>query len=887
MAALPPERWQALSPYLDEALEIPRRDRHSWLSSVRSRDAALGADLERLLGHLDAAETEGFLEQDAPLAGQTAGAYRLVSLIGQGGMGDVYLAERSDGEIEQRVAIKLIRAGVDRADWRTRFQRERQLLANLDHPSIARVLDAGHTRDGRLYLVMEYVDGVPIDAAARGLDLRDQLALFLRVCDGVSHAHARLIVHRDVKPSNILVDPSGQPKLLDFGIARLLDEAGDQTLTIERLLTPQYASPEQIRGATQTTATDVYSLGAVLYKLVTGRSPHESDSKTSQPIEIATGAREIPPARRFNPALPSDIEFILRKALRHEPEARYASVEALAGDIRAFLAFRPVLARSGDRWYRTRKFLRRHRVPAAAAALALASLSTGLWVANRQRVIAERRFDQVRTLANKVLALDGVIQGLPGSTKARHEIVAMSKQYLEALDDEAQRNPDLALEIGEAYSSLARVQGVPVNPNLGQYAQAAESLRRAEVFVEGFLAASPQDARGLLVSALVAHDRMILADNDERPDEALAMAAKAAGRLDTLLALGTASTSELNDVAMILGNLALLHKNLHRFDEAIRYGRREVEVSKPLSSAGHHASAGLSIIADSLRLSGDLDGALRTIRESRATADSVPFPSEAARRSTRFNVLWREGIILGEDGEVSLGRPDEAIAVFRQALGLAEEWARIDANDAAARILLASAGRELGDLLRHRDPGQALAAYDHARLRLSEVKNNTGARRREVPLLAGSSYAARRLNRPGDAAARLDAAFRLLRETKDYPADAIEPGDAAEAALRAQADHLADTGEPARAAAMYEELVAKLTAAKAAPRLDLSHATSLSRIYDALDRLHRVNGQPEKASAVRALRLELWQHWDRKLPGNAFVRRQLDEANAAAARQSP
>src|SRR5260370_1169676 len=201
----------------------------------------------------------------------TCGPYRLVRPLGSGGMGTVYLAERTDGEIQQRVAVKHLRADSDRLAFRNRFLKERQFLASLNHPSIVHVIDAGHTDDGRPSLVMEYVDGVPIDVYGAAIPWRDRLALFVRVCDGVAHAHRHLIIHRDLKPSNILVDSAGQPKLLDFGIAKLLDETRDATQTIERLLTPNYASSEQLSGTVQTTATDLYSLGAVLFKLLTGR----------------------------------------------------------------------------------------------------------------------------------------------------------------------------------------------------------------------------------------------------------------------------------------------------------------------------------------------------------------------------------------------------------------------------------------------------------------------------------------------------------------------------------------------------------------------------------------------------------------------------------------
>lgn len=273
------------------------------------------------------------------------GAFRLVRLLGSGGMGTVYLAERCDGEIEQRVAIKLLRADSDRPEWRDRFLRERQLLAYLNHPSIARLLDAGHTDDRRPYLVMEYVDGVAIDEYAASLDVPAKLKLFLVVCDGVSHAHRHFIIHRDLKPSNILVDSAGHPKLLDFGIAKLINVIADKTQTVERLLTPNYASPEQLRGDTQTAATDIYSLGAVLYKLLAGVSPRESSTAMNQ---TAAEGNNISAPKRLKSDLPCDIDYILQKALHDDPCKRYASVDTFADDIRAILDSRPLQARADD-----------------------------------------------------------------------------------------------------------------------------------------------------------------------------------------------------------------------------------------------------------------------------------------------------------------------------------------------------------------------------------------------------------------------------------------------------------------------------------------------------------------------------------------------------------
>ncbi len=803
------------------------------------------------------------------------GPYRLVRLLGSGGMGSVYLAERSDGEIQQKVAVKVLRAGADRPAWRGRFLKERQLLASLNHPSIARVIDAGHAADGQPYVVMEYVDGVPIDVYVAKIDLRDKLTLFLRVCDGVSHAHRQLIIHRDLKPSNILVDTSGQPKLLDFGIAKMLDETGDATQTVERMLTPNYASPEQISGANQTTATDVYSLGAVLYKLLTGRSPHEP--------ETTSGAKQIPAPSQLNPKLPNDVDYILRKALRQEPEERYASVEAFASDIRAFLESRPVQARSGNAWYRTRKFLRRYWAPLAAAALVIASLSAGLYVANRERVIAERRFGQLQQLSNKVFDLDKSIRNLPGSTEARRRLVSAALEYLEGLSSGARGDLDLAEEIGEAYERVARVQGVPNELNLGEFAKAEASLKKADSFIEMVLASRPQSRRALLSSAVVARDRMILADEEARRTDALAYGKKSAERLDVFLSGGNARESELDEAAGIYASIAQDCNNMHLFDEGVRYARRSVEIARSLppgERAGIRLSSGLSLLANALRYQGDFDTALQAIREARKIAEETAYSGETLRMLTMYGILLREGLILGEDGGVNLDRPAEAIEALQKAFDITDEAARKSPNDYATRARLGMCATMLGNILRHNDPARALAVYDAAIGRLNEVNNNVTARRNRAAALANSSYALRSLHRTSEAKQRIDAAFAILKDTKDYPTDRI-PFDRLGIynAVVASADYEAQEGDPHHAVEIYEELLDKVMAAKPEPLTDLRDVPRLSLLYESLDRLYRRIGDGAKAESMESRRLELWRHWDRKLPNNAFVRRQFEAAS--------
>jgi tetratricopeptide (TPR) repeat protein len=693
--------------------------------------------------------------------------------------------------------------------------------------------------------------------------VRDRLRLFLRVCEGVSHAHGHLIVHRDLKPANILVDGAGQPKLLDFGIARLLDETGDATQTVERFLTPNYASPEQLRGGTQTTATDVYSLGAVLHKLLTGRSPNEP---------------EAPDAGRPLPGLPTDLNYVLGKALRQEPEERYASAEAFANDILAFLESKPVRARSGNAWYRTRKFARRYRVPVAAVVLVVASLSAGLYVANRERAIAQRRFLQVRQLANQFFALDKTIQTLPGATAARHQIVSTSMAYLEALGAEARDDRELGLEIGAAYLQVARVQGVPSGSNLGDFAEADRTLAKAEVVIDRILHAEPSNRNALRTSAEIAHDRMVLSTG-EGTERVLTQVRKLTGRLDALLAAGNAAPEETATAARLLLNVAQAHNNLRLFDEAIRYERLAVETARPVQAARLYQVRGLTLLASSLRQKGDVETALQTIRQVRPLLQSATYPSEMQRIFAREEALHVEGVILASEDGVSLDRPEEAIPPSQEAFDLMEQLASQDPRDSTARYREVDAGRNLAFHLSRRAPQQGLAIYDHCLLRLRETKQSVNRQFNEALCLAGSSGVLLRLHRLSEAKQRIDAAFVLLREAGSYPAAQVEIRSAAVACLRAAAGYQEESGQLERAAGTYRELLDKVMASKPEPKTDLTQAAVLSSMYAALARLYRRTGCPAEAANLDAARLELCRYWDGKAPNNPVVRRQLGPAS--------
>jgi len=828
-----------------------------------------------------AAGVEEWLHSGPSLVENEAGGrYRLVRLLGRGGMGAVYLAQRSNGQIEQAVAIKFLRYSADTPSLKDRFLRERQILASLQHPGIVRLLDAGHTNEGQLFLVMDYVDGTPIDVYCEKLAVRAKLELFLQVCEAVAYAHRNLIIHRDLKPSNILVDESGCAKLLDFGIAKILDATMDQTRTRERMLTPEYASPEQVRGTAQSTATDVYSLGAVLYKLLTGRSPHVFDEGAGEAIEAVVCTKEPVAASRVNPAIPKDLDFILGMALRKEPQLRYATVETLAEDIRAFLEWRPVRARSGDTWYRARKFLRRYWIPVAAASVAAAGLTGGLVVASRERAIAQKRFDEVRQLSDRLIEIDFQVRELPGGAKTRQFIVDTSLDYLRRLSADVRGDPALAMDLGHAYLRVARVQGVPIGANLGQVENAEKSLRAAQALVDSVLQAQPTNRTAFIRAAQIAHDRMVLAQGRRPNTEALPLARKADEWLEKYLDSGKVDDFVRQQVTIVATNVAGWYVHEDLMDDALRLIRRGIAIAmatnQPRSAGSLHIN-----LARALRSTGDLDGALVAAREAVRLLEPAVGNASVGQDVGFALALSTQGAILGEADSVSLQRPQEAVETFERAYRIATGLAQRDPNDTLSRFSVFTNGSRLAGTLRQTDPQRGLAICDEVLLRLNEIHNNSRARRNEVSMLVTSAYLLRRIGRPAESRERLNTAFGRLRELKMYPAEQVELGSEPEKAIRALAEEEAADGNARRGIEIYEDLLSKIMATKPKPESRLADAYDLSTLYRAMAVLHRKVGQTDSAGAMEARRTELWQHWDRKLPKNTFVRRQLEETPAS------
>jgi len=499
MSALSPDQWQALSPYLDEALTMADEDLLAWLSSLRTQNPELAAQLETLLLEHRALSEEGFLEKRSVglpdglgLAGQEVGVYTLISQIGQGGMGSVWLAERNDGRFERRVAVKFLNIALIGKDGEERFKREGRILALLVHPHIAELIDAGVSQAGQPYLVLEHIEGDHIDRYCdkHRLSVEARIRLFLDVLRAVAQAHANLIVHRDLKPSNVLVRNDGQAKLLDFGIAKLLEgeeQGGERTLTVEggRAMTPECAAPEQLRGEAITTATDVYALGVLLYLLSTGqhpagRGPHTfadlvkaivdvepmrpSDAVvlSGQDLEAAVhnAAQRGSTPHKLSRLLRGDLDTIVSKALKKEPTERYSSVTALADDLSRYLRNEPISARPDTLSYRAGKFVHRYRMAVVLATLAILSTVAGVagTLVQARRARAQRDFAlhqlsraEAINEFNQFLLSDAAPSGKPFTV---NELLGRAENILarQRTADDTNR-VELLVAIGDQYST--------------------------------------------------------------------------------------------------------------------------------------------------------------------------------------------------------------------------------------------------------------------------------------------------------------------------------------------------------------------------------------------------------------------------------------------------
>ncbi len=485
MSTPSPSRWSRLEELFHGALSRPEAERGAYLDQECAGQPELRRELEAMLaapltqdGLAAAIRSEARRMVDQLSPGDLVGPYVVESLIGRGGMGAVYRARRAAGGFDQTVAIKLVQSTIRTGELLERFRRERQILARLNHPHIARLFDGG-TWEGLPYLVMEFVDGRPLDEYCReqSLTVAERVRLLVSISDAVSYAHGQLVVHRDIKPQNILVTAAGVPKLLDFGIAKPLEEDAELTRASERLLTPRYAAPEQILGQPVTAATDVYALGALAYQVLTGRAPFDRPGLTGFTLEKAICEEDPVPMATLT-TVDADLVAIVAKAMRKEPAARYPSAAALSADWNAFLKGYPVAARKGSWQYRTGKLIRRRAGAIAAGALITLSLVGGLVSTRIQQGRAERRFEDVRVLANRFLfEFHDTIAPLPGATRARQMVVQRAVEYLDRLAAESANDPRLLRDLAEGYG---RVRDIQFSPRYGHLNDLQGALRTGE-----------------------------------------------------------------------------------------------------------------------------------------------------------------------------------------------------------------------------------------------------------------------------------------------------------------------------------------------------------------------------------------------------------------------
>ncbi len=614
-----PELWQKVKEILEAALDRGAPDRARFLDEVCALDTEVRQEVETLLALED--EVDSFLNVPAfdlhgqsperPMEGRVVDRYRILREIGSGGMGRVYLAERADSAFDQRVAVKILKRGLDTEEIVGRFRRERQILADLEHPNVARILDGGTTDDGLPYLVAEYVEGTPIDLYCRRLDLsvERRLQLFCEVCDAVQFAHQNLVIHRDLKAGNILVTDGGVSKLLDFGIAKILSADGDDAYRTRvglHFMTPEVASPEQLRGERVTTASDVYSLGVLLYALLTARNPHTARGTSRDAVERAV--REDLPNRpslaapsELRRTLRGDLDNILLKALRKEPERRYGTARELAEDIRRYLADLPVEA-SGDAWsYRFPKLLKRYRLAATSAAvfLLLVVIFTVVAVTLLGQTDRERqRAERVSTFLEGMLTLPDPGRARGEELTVREALDSGREQIFEGLEQEPELRAELMDTMARVYSAL------------GLY----------------------EDARELFEKALTLR-RSALGDDDVLVAETLH------GLAGTMLSLGDADATE-----RLLREALKIQRNHHPEDH-LQYLR------------------GLNNLAVFYEKRGNYTKAEQLHREVLGAKQRVLGPEDSEVTLSLHNLAY---------DIAKNGRPEEAEALYRQALELRE-----------------------------------------------------------------------------------------------------------------------------------------------------------------------------------------------------------------------
>jgi tetratricopeptide (TPR) repeat protein/predicted Ser/Thr protein kinase len=737
------ERYAKAKEVFFAALELDPRDRVEFVRTTCGDDTEILCEVESLLKlraeagdflKLPAVETVYVHEHSFDyFKDKIIGGYRLVRELGAGGMGVVFLAEKDDGEFSRQVALKIVKSNLHITAIHRRFNLERQILNRLEHPNIAHLIDGGTTTDGLPYFVMEYIEGVPLVEYAKknNLSLGERLELFRQVCAAVSFAHKHAVIHRDLKPSNILVTADGMVKLLDFGIAKLLSSdtlLQPGTATTLRAMTPEYASPEQIKGESVTTVSDVYSLGVVLYELLTESCPYETDSRNLN--DIIHHVCEVDPARpssvanhrssEGNPGSPNersacdiarvmkslkgDLDNIILKALRKEPERRYSSVDDFREDVQRYLNGLPVLARRGTFAYRAEKFIGRNRIAVAFGSLmvlaVLGGIATTVWEARRverERARAERRFNEVRTLADSFLfELNDEI--LKGQTQARALLVKRALEYLNRLADEANNDASLERELAVAYLKIGDIQGKPYSPNLGDTEGAIESYGKALSILETLYRSYPSN-REIQLSLSMAYSAIgsIQTLRKQKRDEAAESLQKARQLGEGLIAADPTNEEyrrTLSDTYKPLGDLDVDRNQRIAWHRKALALREELAAADPTNTQEQAAVASLhqrigQLLLDRPNASGKADdyhGAVENFDKAleiyRALLAAEPTNSRHRRNVADMTAMRIRAL-------VSLGNKTEAMKDYKVAMEIFGELAAADPKNAEARLDIA------------------------------------------------------------------------------------------------------------------------------------------------------------------------------------------------------
>ncbi|HLJ47244.1 MAG TPA: serine/threonine-protein kinase [Bryobacteraceae bacterium] len=696
-----PADWARVKDLFDAALLLPPADRGAFVNSQTKDDEVL-AELRSLLEVYE--QSPEFLDRDEShaLEGRKIGPWRLLREIGRGGMGVVWEAVRDDQEYQQRAAIKLLPAGFLSSADIARFREERQILARLAHPGIARLLDGGTMDDGSPYLVMEYIEGERLDVWAQqhAPSLRERLRLFLSICAAVDYAHRHLVVHRDLKPANILVTPDRDACLLDFGIAKLLDTddgAVRGSAKTVRRLTPEYASPEQIRGDAVSTGSDIYSLGVVLYRLLAGRSPYSADPEdtlgTMDAICNQDPAAPSTVAADDARELRGELDAIVLEALCKNPEQRYASARRLADDIEAWLDGRPVTAHKQPWWIRAVRHVRRHKTQSAAAAAVLLSIVTGsvvsLWYARdaeHQREIAEVRFQEGRKLAHAVVFdLYEAIAHLQGSTRARQILVDRALRYLRELEASGPASRDLQMELAAAYARIGDVLGNPTQAHLGSTVSAIDSETQARRLALAVLRSHPgdTDAEAILAEAderlFGLNEQQGLQANDilqEAMDIRRREAAAKPGDLEVAARVRTMEAARLSLQQQWPDALAAYQQVAAMYQQLVSQNPRNFGLGDRLSTTYHH-------IARCWKELNRLDEALAAYEQAKRL-DQGRFtlsPGDTDAETDLSFDLVEAGWI-----EYRLGKYKQAIADYERAFEIQERLGANDPQDIRMRL---------------------------------------------------------------------------------------------------------------------------------------------------------------------------------------------------------